>query len=522
MSEQQKNVLESITPVELLMAADIKDVTEKEWSEALDACCKDLEALTTPSRVPMVRRMQQVVQTQLSSRNRTATNDATIRYCTLADCFPKYIRCYVARARRAAKPKASHHMWARSMDIPPFFIHDTVVMSDWSDLEKAAIKRLADGLASVMPPWHPTAAPAENKAQAQQPVIPENGYCWAKKPDGSWVYVACRATKPTVICTKLYPKLDNAWTTVLWGAGARHATLPDAMSSLEDGLALAPQPKPADENTPWIVLTADGKLELEKVPVVEFKTQSYGPFRYNLADIQASAYVWGLRNKKTSDAIQKGMEVHKAFEAALKEAEAPLKPWKERPEDLYWFRVNAGYYLLDSKDPNKTWGVTAGTVRARAFYEKEQGFSPLPVVRTSGYWLFGADDRLHITVDGKEYMANGPNQARFIEKEKGWPSLPVHFAADASVDKCIAADDAKDAEGWEWLQLPGDSFDLAHKGIFRGAVSLNPCVRKGPAWMASVSEMSRAVLCFLPFQASKEEAMRALEKHYNLPRLNRP
>jgi len=465
-----KNILESITPVELLMSADIKDVTEQEWEAALDACCKDLAELPRLSNVNHVRHLQRVIATQLDSRNRPsrgdATDDAIVR-STVADSFVKYLRCYVARARKAAKPRVSSHTPPLSVDVDTS--HFFATEEERKRFQEAYARLLATGMCFGSMKEMPAPAPA------QHPVIPAYGRCWVKRPDrlGRVAWVICRnnSTGPFVQSAPIN-KHDGKWVEERWLEWLRHDTLEQAMLSLEKANCGQVLPKPADENTPWIVLTADGKLELEKVPVVD-------------------------------------------------QEEAPLKPWKERPEDLYWFRVNAGYHLLDSKDPNKTWGVTVGTGRARAFYEKEQGFSPLPVVRTSGYWLFGEDDRLRITVDGKEYRANGPHQAKFIEKEKGWPSLTVRCEPYVYIDKLIAEDDAKDAEGWGWVKSGGNGDrDLLYRKENRVDVKGRVEHSSMPDWWwviwSTKTTFSKNAVQHV------ENAMLALEKHYNLPRLNRP
>jgi hypothetical protein len=255
------NTLESITPVELLMAADVKDVTEQEWEAALDACCKDLDALPGKSDVPLVKNMQTTTATK---QKFSALPDWRVSRHVLADCFSRVLRCYVARARKAAKPQVSSHDWMHfDLDMRrhdggkiSWLVYDdllpTITEKDLQQLREVFAQRMC--------------AVAEKKAPAQQPVIPENGFCWAKKPDGEWVIYDIKQQSTFSVPVG---KVNAEWVQKRrWNGWKQHHAFLVALCSLESSLGLGVLPKPADENTPWIVLTADGKLELEKVPVI--------------------------------------------------------------------------------------------------------------------------------------------------------------------------------------------------------------------------------------------------------------
>lgn len=475
-----KNILEQITPEEVLAAHEVKEITPQEWAAALDRCVRDLTPRGKPAAEYMVRRLRDGLKTSYKAPKYAGITEQNIARSYLSEWYPHVLRCYVVRARQAAG--VSSHNWPGPADLPPFVIHDTVfVTCPWTTEDAAAAKEL---LAKRFPSlaWYF----AEQRPPAQQPVIPENGHCWVKKLDGTWVIYRTQPGAPFVHSVAVR-KVGNCW------VGERnaivrpaHDTLVEAMCSLEKDNVGRVLPKPADENTPWIVLTAEGKLELETAPVQR----------------KATVTLW-------AGGVQVGHATEVPWSAKpAAPQEEPLKPWKERPEDLYWFRVAADYQLLDRKDPNKQWGrcITTSSGRTRADHEKELGFPPLPVVRTSGYWLLGDDDKYRVTVDGKVYVADGPNHAKRIEKENRWLPLAPRITPYPYVDERIAHDDAKDAEGWKWQNaVSGEAILLFHRTDIMDTV-----------WRIRDLWQARNLL------GTREEAMLALEKHYNLPKLNRP
>lgn len=482
MSEPNKsgiNVLESITPVELLMASDVKDVTEKEWEAALDACAEDLAALEGKlSEVPLVRNMQQTINTQ---NNRSRLPSGRVYRHVLADCYARVLRCYVARARKAAKPKVSSHTPPLSVDLPAVWPW-ALPPSDYS-FERQFLQELDDYVAEAQ-------SKAQKKDTAQQPVIPEHGLCWAKCTDGSWVIYRNRTVNPIVSSVPIR-KSGKVWVAERHTQEHRtaHDTLHQAMCSLERTFG-GPIPKPTDENQPWIILTADGKLELEKVPRKK-----------------ATATLW-INGVNVGHATEVSRNTRQPESAAPREE--PLKPWKERPEDLYWFRVDNSFALRDRKDPDWFKFPRKNTNELRADLEKTHGLPRLPVIRTSGYWLLGADDKYRVTVDGKEYVADGPNHAKRIQSEHGWPRLLLREQPASYTVKSIAEDDAKDAEGWAWSRVWFTQVSLFHGKEFKGEVF--PGVLE---WRGRIGWISL-------FGETCEEAMLTIEKFYNLPRLNRP